>query len=487
MLSPIFNSFYDDRTASGQNDVCVNLYAEIIGQKIVLLHSVPGKKLLATVGTGPIRGMYAANNGLLYVVSANQFFSVDSNWNVTLIGSVTNALGSLASVYMVDSPTQILVVDGFGGWVWDFVASTYTQVIPNVQTSCTLPNIVVYQDGFALVNSGGTNQIYQSNNNDLSLFATPTGLGGYTANNAYVQGNSQPVVTMAELKEEIWIFKQKSIEIWVNAGNPGFAFEPLLGVSIPIGCCAANSVARLGESLVWLGSDDQGDGVVYMSAGYNAKPITTFALAKMFQSFQIISDAIGFSYQESGHFFYVITFPTQNISFSYDLTSGKWHQRASFSNGSFNRESGNCCEFFNGWNITGDYDTGGLYALDVETHTDEYGNPIKWMRSWNAIPLGEEPVPLSFDNLQILLETGITVPSGLNPQIMLEFSDDGGYNWIGSVQVPMGKIGETSWRAIQNRLGSTKIGTGLERVWRISGVDPIEVKITGAKWEGGPS
>lgn len=489
MQSPIFESYLQDRAKSGINDACLNLYPEHTdgakGPEIGALLFRGGLVLLTTVGTGPIRGQFVSNNGFMYVASGNGFYSVDINNNVVFIGNLSTSSGPVS---IIESPTQILIVDGNGGFCFNFFTLTYTQVIPNSDTSNTGPNVAVYQDGFGIVNSLNSNIIYQSNYNDLSLFATPNGGNlGATANNAFVQANPQNVVTMYDLKEEVWIFKQKSIEVWINSANPGFAFTQLQGVSIPIGCCASASVSKLGESLVWLGSDDQGDGVVFMSQGYGAKPISTFQMASNIVGYNVISDAIGYSFQRNGHFFYVLTFPTQNITYCYDLITGKWHQRASFLNGQINRELPNCHVLFNSNNVVGDYTNGNIYMMSDMVYTDN-GNLIKWLRSWDALPAGApQNVSMTYDSLQIFMETGVTVPPVINPQIMIRWSDDGGYLWTDYFQMSAGKIGQTAWRVIQNRLGSTKIGTGLQRTWEISGTDPYNVKLLGAEFEGGPS
>ena len=489
MQSPIFVGFNEDRSKSGQDDVCINLYPEFtIGPKgpmSNLLITTPGLTApLVTIGTGPIRGVYVAANDLMYVVSANQLFSVNQFWTATLLGSIFTGTGPVS---FIDNPTQLLVVDGISGWMWDKAALTLTSVIPNTDTDCTLPNVAVYQDGFGLVNSAMSNQIYQSNYNDLSKYATLNGTGlGSTANNAYIQGNARNVVTMFDMKREVWIFKSDAVEVWINNGNAGFAFVMLQGIFPATGCLAAASVARLDAGLAWLGGNDDGGRTVYMSVGYQAKPISTFALGQLFQSFVTVSDAIAYSYQSDRHYFYVLTFPTANQTWVYDLASEQWHQRAYFLNGAFSRERANCHTYYNGTHVVGDYQNGNLYAMSDNVYTDN-GTRRKWVRSWRALSDDTPRIPMSFDSLQILLETGITAPSGTNPQIMLRWSDDGGYTWTGAFQVPAGKIGETAWRAIQNRLGSTKIQTGLDRVWEISGSDPMQIKITGAEWTGGPA
>lgn len=483
MDSPIFTSYNSDRSRGGNTDVCINLYPEHTdgekGPEIGMLISVSGKKLLATIGTGPIRAGKKDNNGLLYLVSGNSFYSVTTSYVATMLGNIGSNNGAVS---IVSSPTQTGVVDGTGMWVWSKNALTWTQTVPNT-TSCTNPTSAAYQDGFCIVNSND-NQVYQTNYNDLSTMVSGSPL---TPNNAFVQNNAESVVTVFGLKEEVWIFKTNQTEVWINQGAAGFAFVPLTGVSIPVGCSAPASVAQLGESVAWLGGSDQGNCIVYMSVGYQAKPILNESLAQRFQSFATISDAIAWSYQKDFHYFYVITFPTQGESWAYDLKTGYWTQRAGFSNGVFNRDWANCSFFFNNMNIIGDYKSGNLYSLD-DTVYDDAGTTRKWLRSWRALPPNmPQGGPMSFDSLQILMETGNTVPDGTNPQIMLRWSDDSGNTWSGQFQVPFGKTGQTAWRAIKNRLGSTKIGTGLDRIFEISGTDPILIKILGAEWFGGPS
>lgn len=487
MYSPIFESFYEDNARSGTTDQCINLFPEQYntakGLKVGLLSLTPGLTTpVVVVGTGPIRGKFAAANGMMYVVSGTKLYQVDVNWAVTTLGTIGSSTGPVS---IIDSPTQILVVDGTGAWCYNFAAvpPTFVQVIPNAQTNAAAPNVAIYQDGFGIVNSARSNEIYQSNYNDLSLFAS---LPGPTANNAFVQNNPQNVLTMYDFKDEAWIFKQKAIEVWINQGNPGFSFGQLQGVSIPVGVDAPASIARVGSSLFWLGADDQGKGVVYQSIGYDAKPVSPFALSALFRSYNVTNDAIGSAYQFDAHFFYVLTFPSQNTSWGYDVTSGKWHQRAFFTGGQFTRELANSYCFFNGQNLVGDYRNGNIYALSESLYTDN-GSPRKWLRSWRALPEAEaQGPPMSFDSLEIIMETGITTPAGLDPRIDLRFSDDGGYNWNGPFQMAAGKLGQSAFRVKQNRLGATTLSKGLDRIWEASGNDPMDIKILGAEFFGGP-
>jgi hypothetical protein len=63
--------------------------------------------------------------------------------------------------------------------------------------------------------------------------------------------------------------------------------------------------------------------------------------------------------------------------------------------------------------------------------------------------------------------------------VMLRWSDDGGHTWSNEHWQGMGKIGKYGTRTIWRRLGmTTKLR---DRVYEISGTDPVKITITGAE------
>ena len=305
-------------------------------------------------------------------------------------------------------------------------------------------------DGFGLIDQPGTNQIWQSNELDLSVW---DGLAFASAD-----GNPDNIVALAQIHREIYVFKQVDIEIWVNAGLPTFAFQRLINVFIEVGVVAQLSVAKLGETLCLLAQNDQGQGVVVQMRGYDPVRISTHAIEHAIQEYSTISDAIGFVYQQEGHEFYVLTFPTGNATWVYDATASAlagtpmWHQRAAFLNGVFNRHWANAFIHAYGLDLVGDYRNGNLYSFNLDVLLDN-GSLRKWLRSWRALPQPSLD-PVRFSELSIDMQTGIGVPAGSSPQVMLRWSDDGGHNWGTQLQTLAGATGQTSWRVQFNRLGS---------------------------------
>ena len=82
---------------------------------------------------------------------------------------------------------------------------------------------------------------------------------------------------------------------------------------------------------------------------------------------------------------------------------------------------------------------------------------------------------------KIVLQTGELVGELLDPQVMLRWSDDGGHTWSNEHWRSMGKAGEWGYRVFWRRLGMTE--KLRDRVYEVSGSDPVKLAIMGAELE----
>jgi hypothetical protein len=86
--------------------------------------------------------------------------------------------------------------------------------------------------------------------------------------------------------------------------------------------------------------------------------------------------------------------------------------------------------------------------------------------------------PVPFVPPMILETNAYPATVGYNPQAMLRWSDDGGHTWSNEHWTSMGRIGQYGYRAFWRRLGMTlKLR---DRVYELSGTDPVKIVITGA-------
>jgi hypothetical protein len=332
---------------------------------------------------------------------------------------------------------------------------------------------------------------------------------------ASAEGSPDNLVTLIVDHREIWLFGVNTVEVWYNAGTPDFPLARIQGAFNEIGCLAAYSVAKLDNGLFWLGRDARGNGIVYRSKGYSGERVSTHAVEWQIQQYTTLNDAVAYTYQQDGHSFYVLNFPTANTTWVYDVATGVWHERAGWENNNFTRHRGNCQMNYNNEIVIGDYVGGGLFAYDSTVYT-EAGSIQKWLRSWRALPTGqndlkrttqhslqldcEAGVGLTGDDYQyldgqhlttelgewLLTENGDYIVTqsaplapGVNPQVMLRWSDDGGHTWSNEHWKSMGRVGQYGYRTIWRRLGMTlKIR---DRVYEVSGTDPVKIAIMGAE------
>jgi hypothetical protein len=110
-----------------------------------------------------------------------------------------------------------------------------------------------------------------------------------------------------------------------------------------------------------------------MTEGYQYNVISTPAVSWALNQYAVVSDAIGYTYTEEGHEFYVLILPTADVTWVYDLTTGKWHQRLSFdpTTGQFHRQRVNCLVNFAGIRMGGDYANGRIYQQSRNYYADD--------------------------------------------------------------------------------------------------------------------
>ena len=442
----------------------VNLYSETNpegSESPATLYPTPGLTLVSTPPVaGECRAIYTASNGRRYDVVGNTVYYVN-NAVYTKIGTLPSNSGPVS---IADNTFNAFIVDGsLSGYIID--------ITQNVMTQCTDPSFygadrVDYVDGYFVFNKPGTQQFYISN------YASTTFNSLDIASKSTAPDN---LVSLAVMHREIWLFGDKTTEVWYNTGAADFTFGRMPGVFIEHGCAAKNSVAKIDLALFWLSKDLQGQGLVFAGRNYTAERISTHALENEIATYSRIDDAIGFSYLQAGHAFYCLNFPTANRTWCYDVASGQWHQRAYLEiDGSLSRHRMNCCTFNNGQNLIGDWQNGNVYALDPNAYTDN-GNPIIRIRSFPHIN-GSDGNRIMFRQFIADMEVGNGLPGDTaQPEIRLRWSNDRGASWGNSVTGTLGKVGQFLTSIQFQRLGYAR-----DRVFELSWAGNVKTALNGA-------
>jgi hypothetical protein len=503
MKTPILGAAYVARSVNAAANRCVNLFPEVVpegGKEPAFLQRCPGLELTAIVGTGPIRGMWKFGD-FLYVASGGKLYRVDGNYAITELGLINGS----GPVSMADNGVQLFVACNPDAFIYNANTGVFAQV-----TDPDFPGAVSvgYLDSYFVFNEPNSQRVW--------VTALLDGLSVDPLDFASAEGNPDDIVSLIVDHREVWLFGNNTIEVWYNAGLADFPLARIEGAFMETGCLAPYSVAKLDNSVFWLGSDARGNGIVYRNQGYNGQRISTHAVEWQIQQYAVLSDAIGYSYQQDGHSFYVLVFPTAQATWVFDVSTGLWHERAYWDGVQYRRHRSNCQANFNGQVLVGDWETGFIYAFSQDTYNDN-GQAQRWLRSWRALPTGQNTLKrtahhtlqldcesgvgagtvstfflLTENSVNLTTESGdplvtslISLTVGANPQVMLRWSDDGGHTWSNEHWAGMGKVGEYGKRVIWRRLGmTTKLR---DRVYEVSGSDPVKIAIMGAELSATPT
>jgi hypothetical protein len=505
MKTPILGSAYVARSVNAADNRMVNLFPELIpegGKEPAFLNRAPGLKFLQSVGTGPIRGLWAhqTNGSDFYVASGNEFYKLNSLTGTPILLGTISGTGQVS---IADNGTQLFIACNPRSYIYNEVTNAFAEITdPDFTGAVT----VGYLDGYFVYNEPNSQKVWVTQLLDGTQ-VDPLSF-------ASAEGSPDGLVAINVNHREAWLFGTDSVEVWYDAGLPDFPLTRIQGAFNELGCAAAFSVAKLDNSIFWLAKDARGQGVIYRSQGYSGQRISTHAIEWQIQQYANMSDAVGYTYQQDGHAFYVLNFPTADRTWVYDVSTQGWHERAGFLNGAFTRNRGNCQCNFGGTIIVGDFENGNIYSLDLTTYADN-GGPQKWLRSWRALPTGTNNLKRTAQHsLQLDCETGVGLNGvdqteniewffytssgdqlvttsgdlllfsppfvqGANPQVMLRWSDDGGHTWSNEHWASIGKIGQFGFRAIWRRLGMTQ--KLRDRVYEVSGTDPVKIDIVGAE------
>ena len=475
----------------------VNLYTEVVesgaGKGPKSLVGTPGLSLFTTLANGgPIRSLITCfgvdvtpGQGILaglprvFAISGPvgsncalyELFSNGTSLNLMTLNCNSDS-GPFSIAY---SNTQMLITHGTNlPWLFRFADSAGFQLTEQYQQNVTKdPKLnlyqVVYMDGMFVGIVGGTQ--------DIRISAVGN---GFNWDPLEVQpANARPDILtgIAQVGKTLLLFGQDSIQPYWNTGNADFPFEPIAGQLIEVGCGAVWSIAKLDESVFFLSHATDGRGMVMRLDGFQARRISNHAVEQAIRSYSKIHDAIAWTYQDQGHGFYVLQFPTAGKTWVYDVSTNDWHERMWRNPDTAAEEAHrgicHCFAFweaspFKGKHLVGDRENGNIYVLDPEVYLDN-SNPIRRYRRTPHLSADGKRVFYHSAQVDHLTGTALTSGQGSNPLVALRFSNDGGNTWSQEYQASMGASGQT-----KKRLRWTRLGSARDRVFEISTSEPVK-------------
>jgi hypothetical protein len=479
--------------ASGGTGYSVN---DVITVQGGIYGTTPATYTVSSVASGVVTGLTATNAGNYTSNPTNPVSTISNGAGTGLTLNLTFGTGTGNTGTYVMSSSQTVGSETM--YALNF------SVLPTSDGAFTGANVVDIVDNYFIYNYPNTQQWAASNI-----------LSPITPALSFASKFTGPdnLVSLIADHGQVYLLGEQTSEVWADVGTFPFPFQRIPGSSSQHGIVAPFSIARVGNSFAYLSKNIRGQAQVVLMNGYFPQRISTHAVENTLVN-AVVSDAVAWTYQQEGHEVYVLSFPTLDLTWAYDVSTGMWHKWLYVDdNNVYHRHRGNCVANFQNMILIGDWEKGIIYELDPNVYTDNGQNIRRLRRALHLVTdfqreyfeelqihfqpgVGlQNPNPVFLNsgkvyqspfiittnqNYTILLGTDLIIgntqdATGVSPQAMLRWSNDGGSTWSNEHWVTIGKEGKYKNRAIWRRLGTAR-----DRVFEVVVTDPVKAVIVSA-------
>lgn len=436
----LLTSDYQSKAVDQNGSRLINMYLETDqakGKYSLMALPTPGLTTFCDTGQSSVRALLE-HNEVVYTVAGNKFYSIDSSGVKTEIGTLNTSSGFAKMVPITggsDTNNQIVIIDGTNGYHYNVGTAIATFPIADVDFPQTAIDITA-QDDYVIVQAV----------NSISFFisAVSNGLSWAALDFGSKTGMADRVVAICSAQRKLYLMGSKTIEPFYDS-DTGFTRVP--DIFLQHGVAAKRSVATYGETVIFLSKSQCGGYQVISMENYAMTPVgdpaSDYQIAQMVSK----SDAIGYCYMKDGHEFYDLTFPTDNITITFDLTLKYSTTRQSYINSTYGRFLGNCTCFCYDKSLVGDYNSGIIYNQSTSTYT-ENGTAIR--RTFVTPPIYFLNRRIFISKLLIDVECNV----GVNKTFTVEKSIDDGRTWTLTNTHTIGS--DNNARLYTNGIGSAR-------------------------------
>lgn len=252
---------------------------------------------------------------------------------------------------------------------------------------------------------------------------------------------------------KLYTFGERSWQVFSYNDDINNPFSSPDNAAGNIGIKAPNSLAMLGNTVIWLGSSDIGENGIFMIKDTEIRRVSTQDIEREITQIKNPENAYSSIWQEHMHTFYSITFEDSQRTYVYDISEDAWHYRGSYNvNNNITYWRYNHATFAYGKIYVGTYNA--LAYMDENKFDEHDGRPILKMRRGGV--LTSEGCPFYIDDLRLITNNGQTgypkTPGNFlsqtefegNPRLSFRYSWDGA-TFSDYEDAYMGKTGQYTY------------------------------------------
>lgn len=277
---------------------------------------------------------------------------------------------------------------------------------------------------------------------------------------------------------KLYTFGERSWQVFSYNDDINNPFSSPDNAAGNIGIKAPNSLAMLGNTVLWLGSSDIGEDGIFMIKDTQITRVSTQDIEREITQLEDAEAAYSSIWQEHQHTFYSITFEKAKKSYVYDINENAWHYRASY-------DKNNHLTYWRYNHATFAYNKvyvgtdNALCYMDENKYTEHDDRVILKLRRGGVLTTDDRPFYI--DSAELVCNQGQHsfndqyTNKELNPRVSIRYSWDGA-TFSDYEDYYLGKIGQYDYSTTAWHLGMGKYFT-LE----ISTTEPIPFAIENLK------
>lgn len=441
---PLFGLGVSGKSATVSAQSCTNFYREApddADKSRMVFYPAPCMTSRATLASGPEHLHYWPTKGYVVAITAGAtIYTFDGSTATNTSQSIPTISGSVPDQYdTVDGGGTLLVAS----WLNSGTGAIQTWTGSGAPTARTFPTgvtafgSVTWLDGYYIGTELSSGRFWLSDLEDPSTWND--------ANFATAESSPDNLTRGIAYAGRLMLIGERSIEFWQNTGAASFPFQPIRGATMPFGSPARKSISMCAAGIFMLSQQQGGKKQIMLLSNNGAKAVSNQELETILEGYTTVSDARSFAYQQSGHTFYQITFPSHSASWLYDLNTNTWSKRTSPTGGGTHAARMGVEAFGKVYVTTG---STSILELQSGAYVDAGTEPARQLISRHIFG---DYNRMSIDEVYVDIEPISGAPQ--NATIGLSVSRDGGLTYATEQKVT---LASTATRAVWRRLGRAR-------------------------------
>lgn len=424
-------------------------------EKPLALIARPAVVDFATLGAGPLRGVFrkpGVFDGDALILSGTTLYRLASTGVATAQTGTVTGRDRVRIDGGIDTAGDSYARIATGDALFELSGSAVAEEdFP--QAGGAGAQDICFHRGFWLGIEAGTDKVYYQVPGDATWDPLSFGSAEYQPDKA---------VAIRPRGDQIFIFGEATTEVWALTGEADPAIAPYGGLNFDFGCRARDSVANVGDAILWV--DDKCS--VRMSEGGEARIVSDHWLAEQIRKVAA-EDLRAWTFTFDEHPIYCLTLGDE-ATWVYDLKNDLWSRFGS--------------KGYDNWRAHLGVDVSGtIYALDAlqgsgqvfkldPDATSDEGDEIAC--TFSAVVEQAEGFT-TIGELELIASVGHAPRTGQGsaPLVSLRWSDDQAQTWSTWRHAEMPLTGKYAGRIKWRRLGQIKEPYG--KIFQIRCTDPL--------------